>query len=122
MSSAIECVKRVVECDNGRDEAGYRALLHDDYRSYVHGKEQNVGADVEAAALAEWWKAASDVHLEIVEMTEQGGLVQVCNTMEPGEFRIGRVGKEFPDQAEVKLINKDEVDCRIDQFDLCICS
>ena len=51
--------------------------------------------------------------LETTSMTEQGGLVQVCNTMEPGEFRIGRVGREFTDQCEVKLINKDEVgeDC-----------
>ena len=47
--------------------------------------------------------------LETTSMTEQGGLVQVCNTMEPGEFRIGRVGREFTDQCEVKLINKDEV-------------
>ena len=49
--------------------------------------------------------------LETTSMTEQGGMVQVCNTMEPGEFRIGRVGREFPDQTEVKLINKDEVEC-----------
>ena len=33
MLSPIDCVKRVVECDNGRDSAGYRAILHDDYLS-----------------------------------------------------------------------------------------
>ena len=82
MLSPIECVKRVVECDNGRDEAGYRAILHDDYRSYVHGKEQNVGADVEVAMLAQWWRASSDVHLEVVEMTEEGGLVTLRYTLE----------------------------------------
>ena len=82
MPSPIECVKRVVECDNGRDEAGYRAILHDDYRSYVHGKEQSVGADVEAATLAQWWQATSDVHLEILEMTEQDGLVTLRYTLE----------------------------------------
>ena len=42
-------------------------------------------------------------------MTEQGGMVQCCNTLEPGQFRIGRVGLEFSEQCEVKLINKDEV-------------
>ena len=82
MLSPIDCVKRVVECDNGRNEAGYREVLHDDYRSYVHGKEQNVGADVEVASLAQWWKATSDVHLEILEMTEQDGLVTLRYTLE----------------------------------------
>lgn len=82
MLSPIDCVKRVVECDNGRDQAGYRAVLHDDYRSFVHGKEQNVGAEIEAETLAGWWKATSDVHLEILEMTEQNGLVTLRYTLE----------------------------------------
>ncbi|MEZ4356712.1 MAG: ester cyclase [Myxococcota bacterium] len=81
MLEPIECVKRVVECDNGRDEAGYRRLLHDDYVSYVHGKESTVGAEAEVAALASWWKATSDVHLEILEMTESGGLVTLRYTL-----------------------------------------
>ena len=50
-AEAIEVVKRVVECDNGRDAEGYRSILHDDYVSYVHGHEQNRGADVEVEAL-----------------------------------------------------------------------
>jgi len=82
MLDPIACVKRVVECDNGRDEAGYRALLHEDYRSCVHGKPQNEGAETEVAALAAWWRATSDVHLEILEMTEQKGLVTLRYTLE----------------------------------------
>jgi hypothetical protein len=31
----------LVECDNGRDAAGYRAIIHDDDLSFVHGKVQN---------------------------------------------------------------------------------
>ena len=81
MLSPIDCVKRVVDCDNARDAAGYRAILHDDYLSYVHGKEQNSGADVEVAALESWWKAASDVHLEILEMGETDGLVTLRYTL-----------------------------------------
>ncbi len=81
MLSPIECVQRVVECDNGRDGAGYRAILHDDYLSYVHGKEQNSGAEVEVAALEGWWKAASDVHLEILEIGETDGLVTLRYTL-----------------------------------------
>ncbi|HPG25507.1 MAG TPA: ester cyclase [Myxococcota bacterium] len=81
MLESIECVKKVVECDNERDEAGYRRLLHDDYVSYVHGKESTVGAEAEVAALASWWKATSDVHLEILEMTESGGLVTLRYTL-----------------------------------------
>ncbi len=82
MLDPISCVRRVVECDNGRDEAGYRAVLHDDYRSWVHGQLQNEGAEVEVAALASWWRATSDVHLEILEMKEQDGLVTLRYTLE----------------------------------------
>lgn len=82
MRSAVECVRAVVECDNGRDQAGYRALLHEDYKAFVHGQLMHEGADVEAAALASWWQAASDVHLEILEITEEGGLVTLRYTLE----------------------------------------
>ena len=81
MLEPIDVVKRVVECDNARDAAGYRAILHDDYLSYVHGKEQNQGADVEVAALEAWWKSASDVHLEILEIGETDGLVTLRYTL-----------------------------------------
>ena len=47
--------------------------------------------------------------LEMISQTEITAFVQLCNTPEPGEFRIGRVGREYPDQCEVKLINQDEV-------------
>ena len=99
MLSPIDCVKRVVDCDNARDAAGYRAILHDDYLSYVHGKEQNSGADVEVAALESWWKAASDVHLEILEMGETDGLVTLRYTLtgtNDGDlFGIPASGKRF---------------------------
>ena len=81
MLTPIECVERVVRCDNGRDAAGYRAILHDDYRAWVHGKEHSVGADAEVANLEGWWQAASDVHLEVLEMTESAGLVTLRYTL-----------------------------------------
>ncbi len=81
MLNPIACVERVVECDNGRDAEGYRALLHDDYVSYVHGKPQNSGADVEVAALSSWWDATSDVHLEPLELAETNGLVTLRYTL-----------------------------------------
>ena len=99
MMSPIEVVKRVVECDNARDAAGYRAILHDDYLSYVQGKEQNRGADVEVAALESWWKAASDVHLEILEMGETDGLVTLrytlAGTNDGDLFGLPASGKKF---------------------------
>jgi hypothetical protein len=64
MLSPIDYVKAVVDCDNRCDGAGYRKLIHDDYVSFVHGKESTVGAEAEVEALARWWKAARDVHLE----------------------------------------------------------
>ena len=33
----LETVRNVIQCDNGRDAAGYRALLRDDYVR-VHGE------------------------------------------------------------------------------------
>lgn len=99
MLGPIECVKRVVECDNGRDAEGYSEILHEDYLSYVHGKPQNSGRDVEVAALAAWWDATSDVHLEILEIGETNGLVTLRYTLtgtNDGDF-FGRPasGKKF---------------------------
>ena len=99
MLGPIECVKRVVECDNARDGAGYRAILHDDYVSTVHGKEQNVGAEDEVAALEAWWRAASDVHLEILEIVETDGLVtlryRLTGTHDGELFGIPPSGRKF---------------------------
>lgn len=99
MLSPIDCVKRVVECDNGRDGGGYRAILHDDYVSYVHGKEQTRGAEAEVAALEGWWKATSDVHLEILEICESDGLVTLRYTLtgtHDGElFGLPASGRKF---------------------------
>ena len=99
MRTPIECVKAVIDCDNGRDPAGYRKLIHDDYVSYVHGKESTVGAEAEVEALARWWKAASDVHLEPITTVESGGLVTLRYTLEgtnDGDF-FGRpaTGRRF---------------------------
>ena len=47
--------------------------------------------------------------LEMISQTEITAFVQLCNTPEPGGFRVGKVGKEYSDQYEVKLINMDEV-------------
>ena len=99
MHTPIECVKAVIDCDNGRDSAGYRRLIHDDYLSYVHGKPSTVGAEAEVAALARWWQAASDVHLEPLAIVESGGLVTLRYTLEgtnDGEF-FGRpaTGRRF---------------------------
>lgn len=95
----VEVVRRVVECDNGRDAAGYRAILHDDYRSFVHGKPQTEGADAEVAALEGWWRASSDVHLEILEITEQGGLVTLRYTLDGTQdgdlFGLPASGRRF---------------------------
>jgi len=99
MRTPIECVKAVIDCDNGRDGKGYRRLIHDDYVSYVHGKESTVGAEAEVEALGRWWKAASDVHLEPIRMVESEGLVTLRYTLEgtnDGEF-FGRpaTGRRF---------------------------
>lgn len=99
MLSPIECVKAVVACDNGRDRAGYRKLIHDDYVSFVHGKQSTVGAEAEVEALARWWQAASDVHLEPIFLVEFGGLVTLRYTLagtNDGEF-FGRpaTGRRF---------------------------
>lgn len=81
MRSPIECVQAVVACDNGRDAAGYRRLLHDDYVSFVHGHESTVGPEAEVEALSRWWQAASDVHLEPLVLVESGGLVTLRYTL-----------------------------------------
>lgn len=99
MPTPIDCVKAVVACDNARDAAGYRRLLHDDYLSFVHGRESTVGAEAEVEALARWWKAASDVHLEPLVLVESGGLVTLRYTLtgtNDGEF-FGRpaTGRRF---------------------------
>jgi len=73
--SALACVHAVVECDNARDSAGYRKLLHDDYTAEVHGRVTCTDAETEVAALASWWAAASDVHLEIDAIFAKGDVV-----------------------------------------------
>ena len=98
-SGAIQIVRRVVACDNGRDAAGYRALLHPDYRSFVHGQPSTSGADEEVASLERWWRATSDVRLEELDCRESGGVVTLRYALEgtnDGEF-YGRpaTGRRF---------------------------
>jgi hypothetical protein len=45
----LTCVRAVIDCDNGRDARGYRALLHTDYVASVHGRV--TATDAETAAL-----------------------------------------------------------------------
>ncbi len=99
MLTPLECVARVIECDNGRDADGYRALLHPQYRSLVHGAESTVGPDAEVASLERWWAACSDVHLEPLTMVERDGLVTLRYTLDgtnDGDF-FGRpaTGRSF---------------------------
>ena len=41
--------------------------------------------------------------LEMTAMTETSGMVQITNRVEPGNFRIGRVGRAHNDYYEVAL-------------------
>jgi predicted ester cyclase len=98
-ADAIDVVRQVVACDNARDAAGYRALLHPDYQSFVHGQPSTTGPDEEVASIERWWSAASDVHLEALDYTASGGVVTLRYTLEgtnDGEF-YGRpaTGKRF---------------------------
>ena len=47
--------------------------------------------------------------LEMISQTEMTAFVQLTNTPEPGGFRVGRVGREYSDQCQIKMINTDEV-------------
>ena len=87
--SASDVVRRVIDCDNGRDAEGYRALLSDDYRSFVHGQPSTTGPEEEVEAIQRWWRATSDVHLEPLALFESEGVVTLRYTLEgmnDGEF------------------------------------
>ena len=95
----VDVVRRVIACDNGRDAAGYRALLHGDYQSIVHGQPATTGPEEEVAQLERWWAAASDVHLEPLDLYESNGAVTLRYTLagtNDGEF-FGQpaTGKSF---------------------------
>ena len=99
----LECVRKVIECDNGRDQAGYRALLHDDYVAHVHGNVQTEGGDAEAAALAAWWKATPDSHLEELATHVDGPFVTLryalSGTNEGSLGGMPPTGKSFRTEA-----------------------
>ena len=87
--TGVDVVGRVIACDNGRDAAGYRALLHDDYQSIVHGAPATTGPDEEVAQIERWWSATSNVHLEPLEIYESNGAVTLRYTLagtNDGEF------------------------------------
>ena len=97
--NAVDVVRQVIVCDNGRDAAGYRALLHEDYRSFVHGQPSTTGPDEEVQSIERWWSAVSDVHLESLELYELSAAVTLRYTLEgtnDGEF-FGQpaTGKRF---------------------------
>lgn len=96
---AVEVVRAVVASDNGRDAAAYRALLHPDYQSFVHGQPSTSGPDEEVASIERWWTAVADVHLEILDVYELGDAVTLRYTLagtNSGEF-FGQpaTGKSF---------------------------
>ncbi len=80
--SASDVVRRVIDCDNGRDAEGYAALLADDYRSFVHGQPSTSGREEEVEAIQRWWRATSDVHLEPLALFESQGVVTLRYTLE----------------------------------------
>ena len=43
--------------------------------------------------------------LEMITSTEATALMQFTNRMGPGSFRVGKVGRVYPDLQECKLIN-----------------
>ena len=47
--------------------------------------------------------------LETTSQTEQAGFPQCINSIQPGGFRIGRVGRAYPDQCEVRLTERGEM-------------
>ncbi len=100
---ALECVRRVIVCDNSRDADGYRKLIHDDYVARVHGTVHTSGAEAEVAALASWWSAAPDVHLEELATYTDGNVVTLryrLHGTNTGEF-FGRpaTGRAFETEA-----------------------
>ena len=74
-SEAIEVARRVVECDNGRDLKGYRALLWDDYHAEVNGAEAATTGDAEAESLASYWKGYPDGHVTVEQVVASGNIV-----------------------------------------------
>ena len=99
----LEVVRKVIECDNGRDAAGYRALLHDDYQALVHGEPHTQGADAEVAALAAWWKATPDSHLEELATYVDGDVVtlryRLSGTNAGALGTLPATGKTFTTEA-----------------------
>ena len=99
----LDVVRKVIECDNGRDARGYRALLHDDYRARVHGEVQTDGADAEVAALEAWWKATPDSHLEELATYVDGNVVtlryRLSGTNEGALGTLPATGRTFTTEA-----------------------
>ena len=43
--------------------------------------------------------------LEMITSTEAAALMQFTNQLGPGNFRVGKVGRVYPEQQECKLID-----------------
>ena len=74
-NESIRLARRVVECDNGRDLEGYRALLWDDYHAEVNGAEAATTGDAEAESLASYWKGFSDGQANVEQVVASGNVV-----------------------------------------------
>merc|ERR1719206_1656016 len=44
--------------------------------------------------------------LEMITSTEAAGFMQLTNQLGPGNFRVGKVGRVYPDQQECKVLDK----------------
>ena len=45
--------------------------------------------------------------LEMITSTEAAAMMQMTNQMGPGNFRVGKVGRVYPEQQECKLLDVD---------------
>ena len=101
----LEGVRKEIECDNGREAAGYRARLHDDhaYLAPVDAERHTQGADAGVAALAAWWKATPDSHLEELATYVDGDVVtlryRLSGTNAGALGTLPATGKTFTTEA-----------------------
>ena len=45
--------------------------------------------------------------LEMITSTEATAMMQITNQLGPGNFRVGKVGRVYPDQQECKIVDLD---------------
>ena len=106
-----EIVRRIIECDNGRDKAGYRALLHDDYLSMVHGEVQNTTGDAEADAAAPAFEEPKEEPKEEEPPKKEEKKTKTQTQTNKVERERGRKGRRRAVLA-INLLNQ-EIDLRV---------